>query len=596
MVKQTIFYLILFIFFQFPIFINSTDYFNPNIYELYGPTLAANDQYIIAIQNRTGLSFSAVSNYTSTSPSYCWLNYNPVAASDLYATMIAIGRNALPNNTFVFIAYSQSNGTTHLYVASIDFQSCHLDILNETIVSNTTYPSYSVLGVTSSGTTAFYLTDSNIFIQSLISPYHTSNWTSITYPWSYLTFPVAIDLQDTWGILGAYTYQSSTFKPVIYLINLVNCNTYLNLSCFIFPQSSFLSYSASWQTFQAPPSDAITNNYNSLYVMSISTNDYNYALIGVQSLNTVFLYYASSTSLTPISSRFLGTVPSIGFGKGVGWLDNKTAAILVNNFTVDYIQWRSSVMELYPITSSNSLSNSISAYASFPNSRQLLASQLNAQLIGMLANPRSDSLIFMDNNGNVEVILPSDAGSYVYTGGVSEQTNNTIYIAETLQCPSGTIKNLTATGKDLFRYCLLCPEGSFYSFNGLNKPNQCTPCNTTTQFCPWGAVAAVPISVLDIISQTQVYPESPDNDQFEDILLVNMFSADFSSNCLTKQPLFFAMIIVGIGSLVLVFMGILKLTRKCKKQRRMIKKVFKQTDLIGEGEVRNLNKEHFILY
>jgi hypothetical protein len=58
-----------------------------------------------------------------------------------------------------------------------------------------------------------------------------------------------------------------------------------------------------------------------------------------------------------------------------------------------------------------------------------------------------------------------------------------------------------------------------------------------------------------------------------------------------KQPLFFASIIIGAGCLILLSVGILKLTGKCKKQRRMIKSIFKQTDLIGEGEVRHKKKK-----
>jgi hypothetical protein len=210
----------------------------------------------------------------------------------------------------------------------------------------------------------------------------------------------------------------------------------------------------------------------------------------------------------------------------------------------------------------------------------------------MLALPGSGSLIYMDYVGTVHVLRPSNAGYFVYTTAGLGEGNCTIYIAPTLQCSSGTIKNLSASGKDLFRYCLLCPEGSFYIFsNRSNASNQCSSCNTTTQFCPWGSVAALPISVLDIQSQAQVYPESPENDAFEDILLINMFNIDFPTNCLAKQPFFLALVIMGIGCLLLLLMGILKLTRKCKKQRRTIKSIFKQTDLIGEGEVRIPNNQ-----
>jgi hypothetical protein len=589
MMKQVIFYLILFIFFHFPLFINSSD-FDSNDYQAYGPTLAANDQFILAIQNRTGISFSAVLNYAATSPSYCSVTYVPPNGAELFVTMIAVGRNGLTsNNKFAFIAYSSNTVQTYLYIASIDFSPCQLTIINGTIIFNTTYPNYSVLGVNSDGTMAIYLSNQNIYIQNLNS-YMTSNWSSIQInPSSTILVPVAIDLEDNWGVLAVYTQQSSSssgFIPTLYVINFLNCFTYLNSSCVTFPEVWEMSYSAYWQYQQAPPNNVVNINYNSLYDMSVSINNNNGVLLGVQSVNTVFRFTATSTSLNYISSRFRSTIPSIGFGKGVGWLDNTTAAILLNNFTIDYIQWRSSNIELYPITSSNSLSNTISAYASFPNSRQQLWSGLTSQLINMLAIPGSGSLIYMDYNGNVQVILPSGAGYYTYTSNGIGEGNDTIYIAPKLQCSSGTIKNLSASGKDLFRYCLLCPEGSFYSANGSNKTNQCTTCNPATQFCSWGAVAALPISVLDTISQAQVYPETPENDQFEDILLINMFSVDFSTNCLTKQPLFFAIIIISIGAILLLLMGILKLTRKCKKQRRMIKSIFKQTDLIGEGEVR----------
>ncbi len=599
MVQQAVFYLIFFMFFHFPIFINSND-FNQDDYQAFGPTLAANDQLIIAIQNRIGVSFAAALNY-ATSPIYCSVNYIPPIGSGLFVTMIALGRNgptSISNSQFVFIGCALNNNfTTTFYVASIDFPSCQLTILHSNVIFAGAYPTYSVLGVNSYGTIAFYLSNTNIYIQSLVSSYPASHWSSIQlYQISTGFVPVAIDLKDNWGLLGAYVLQSgpsSQFTPTLYLVNFMNCFSYLNSSCFTFPQLWQITYATNWQYFQAPPDDVVSLVYNSLYAMSISINNNNNndTLLGIQSVNTVFYFTASSTSLTYISSRFLDAIPSIGFGKGVGWLDNTTAAILLNNFTMDYIQWRSSNVQLYPITSSNSLSNTISAYASFPNSRQQICSKLNPQLINMLATPGSGSLIYMDYYGNVQVILPSAIGYFAYTVGCIGAVNNTIYIAAALQCSSGTIKNVSATGKDLFRYCLLCQEGSFYSPTNSNNTDQCSECDTTTSFCPWGAVTALPLSVLDIISQAQVYPESPENTVFEDILLINMFSADFSSGCLMKQPLFFASIIIGAGCLILLSVGILKLTGKCKKQRRMIKSIFKQTDLIGEGEVRHKKKK-----
>ena len=589
-------------FFHFPIIIKSTD-FDPSDYELYGPTLAANDQFIIAMKNRSGVTFSAISGYSTSSPSYCSVSYTSSSSPQLYATMLAIGRNGLaPSNInqFVFIVYSFNDTTTYLVVASITFSSCYLNTHHTATITNTSYPNYSVLGVNDDGTMAFYLSDANLYIQSLTS-YQSSNWLPLILPYSVTLFkPAGIDLRDTWGVLGAYTQTYgyySNLKATAYLINFAPCSTMFNSSsCFILSNPSTIpTPSIAWQSQYAPQSSPGGTDYNSLYAISISINNQGSVLVGVQFLNTVCLLSATSSSLSFLESRFESTIASMGFGKGVGWLDNTSAAILHNEYTMGYIQWISSMIEIYSITSSNPLSDTTSPYVSFPNSRQRLWSQLNERLVNSLAVPGTSSFIYMDLVGNVHVIRPSPLGYYVYTGDGIGKVNNTIYLAPILPCSSGTIKNQTASGKDLFRYCVLCPEGSFYSANTLNNTNQCTPCNTHTQYCPWGSTASLPISVLDIASQAPLYPQTPENDVFEDILLINMFNLDFSTSCLTKQPLFYALILIGIGCLVLLFMGILELTGKLKKHRRMLKIFLRQTDLIGEGEVKKNRRRHFYI-
>ena len=602
MMRQILFHSIVFLLFQHSILIQSLEDFYTDDYELYGPTLAANEQFIVAIQDRTAISFSIVVDYATSSPIFCSVTYIPPNVTEVFATMVAVPRNNDNNNNnntgsvdtglFVFVVHSTSNVTTHLCTVSVNFSSCQLDVLNETIMFNRSYPFYSVLGVNGNGSMAFYLADQKIFIQHLIPPYVASGWVPIsTLPLNTILVPMAIDLQNEWGILGTYMRSTgvspSKFRPYAYVVRFTDCFNITTSSCFIFQSPTLMNYYASWQPQLAPPNNVASNSYNSLYQMSISSNDNNEVLIGVQSMNSVFRFRASSTSLTTIGYRFVSKIPSVGFGKGVGWLDDATGVILMNNFTLNYVQWRSSKIEFYPLTADNSLSSRILAYVSFPNARQQLWSKLNSRLINILANPRSGSLIFMDYVGKVHVIRPSSPGYFVYTRNGIRNGNNTIYIAPRLQCPSGTLNNLSAYGKDLLRPCFLCSEGSYYSMNRSNGTNQCTFCDTNIHFCPWGAVTSLPLSVLDIKSQVDVYPESPEADSFEDLLLLNMLNLDFSGNCLIKQPLFYAVIIIGIGCLVLLFMGILKLTRKCKKQRRKIKKIFKQTDLIGEGEVRH---------
>ncbi|UJR37190.1 hypothetical protein I4U23_029898 [Adineta vaga] len=594
MTKRSMYYLI---FIQLFVLINSYE-FNPTDYELYGPTLAANDQFIVALQSRTGITFSAVTNYLSTTSTHCTVSYITTPARSCYATMIAVGRNSLSSanvHKFVFITYSHNDTSIYMVTATIAFSTCQLTILhNQRIVITASYPSYSVLGVNADSKLAFYIADTNTYIQDLFSPFSSKNWSALSpYPPSNRFIPVGIDLKNSSGILAAYTRNStaparstdSKFRPTIYQVDFSTCFLSKIPSCIMLTAVEQISYPFAWQSAKAPPTDAVDNEYDSLYDISVSINDKDYVLIGIQSINTVYCFSAASTAFNESGSRIPSTITSIGFGKGVGWLDNTTAAVLLNNFTIDYAQWRTSHIELYPITDSTSLSNTISAYSSYPNAHQQLWPPLNDRLIDMLAMPGSGSVIYMDYVGNVHVVRPSPAASFAYTYGGVGKPNNTIYVAPTMRCPSGTLKNQSAYGKEIFRHCVLCPEGTFHAPNRSNQTDRCTPCDTSLYFCPWGAVTEMPISILDTISQAHVYPQSPENDGFEDILLLNMFNIEFPAYCIAKQPLFYGVIIIGVGCLFLLVMGILKLTGKLKKQRRMIKSVFKQTDLIGEGEL-----------
>lgn len=606
MLKRRLGFLIGFIWICCPILINSVEDFIATDFETLGPIIAANDKLIVSVQDRTAITFSAVYNYLSSSPQYCTLSYPVANNTELYVTMIAMAKTVLSNNRFVFVVHSILDQKTYMYIASITFSPCNLTIIRSTYMFNTTYPPYSVLQVNSIGTLVIYLDDTNAFVQELTS-YTWSPWAPFIRSSSiYFLIPAALELEDTWGVLAFFYRQnvaSSKYRPAIYYMNITNCFASPNATCFTFPNSyTTLTYEASWQAQVAPPNDALNNNYYALYSMALSINGNNRLLIGAQFMNTVFQYTISSTYFSSVNRRCPGTIVTTGFGKAVGWLDNTTIAVLANNFTIDYIQWRSSKIEVYPIVSSSGFSNTISPYASYPNNRQQIWSGLDGRLINMLAVSGSGCLIYMDYYSKVHVIRPSEASFYVNTEDGLTSTNNTIAIAPNIRCSSGTIKDIAAYGKDIFRYCFLCPEGTFYAGNSSSLTTVCTVCNTTMYFCPWGAVTALPLSVLNIYSQAQVYPQSPESDSFEDILLVNMFSTDFSSNCLINTPLLYAMIIMGAGCAFLLFMGILKLTKKCRKPRRMMKKIFKQTDLIGEGEVKYLLlrikilKTRFILF
>jgi hypothetical protein len=130
--------------------------------------------------------------------------------------------------------------------------------------------------------------------------------------------------------------------------------------------------------------------------------------------------------------------------------------------------------------------------------------------------------------------------------------------------------------------CVLCPTGTK---NPGNSSIQCISC-LSESFCPLGSIADIPKSALETIFQVFPYPSSPETTIFEEILLHNMFSIG-PGRCILISPLFWALIIAGAAIIIIIIMEILKLCVKSprsKRLRNIFKRVFKHTDLIGEGE------------
>jgi hypothetical protein len=97
----------------------------------------------------------------------------------------------------------------------------------------------------------------------------------------------------------------------------------------------------------------------------------------------------------------------------------------------------------------------------------------------------------------------------------------------------------------------------------------------------------VPYTAFDPIVQEQYYPESPESTVFDDILMQNMFSLSTKSiHCLVVSPMTWVLVCFGLGSIVLISMGISAIACPGKHPaRHQAKRVFKKMDLIGEGKV-----------
>jgi hypothetical protein len=552
--------------------------------DLYGPMLVANDQIVVSIVDRLYPWFVVYRRYAPVQ--FCTIFINTI--NEAYITSLAVPRDgsAAPDIFFyqsMIINYG-TIGDSIVVRVDMSISSCNYSTFLK-ILSGSRPNDYSILGMDPTG--QVLLQTYNIFSEIWqLYPNTSTSWNTI--PWLDGTnfVPYAIDITyGEWGVIAGATAINSIYVPTLYLItfpsSLTSGNTNYNVinvwrAPFVYP----------WQSLKARQASG-SNDSNPMYGMSVSINNKGDILFGVQSMNTVFHLYvnpANPISFTFQSSRIYSvTTASIGFGKSVGWLDNFTAVILANNFSLDYSEWRSSQIEIYDLSNGQTLDDTTGPYSSFPSALQPVLSPLGGSILLMVAT-YTGSVIFMNSVGLVDILLPSPSGYYTQTD-INNGANYPVYFSSSTICPSGTRKKGPDHGKYLFDTCEMCPEGTYNPGGLANSSIDCLPCVTTKYFCPFGSSAEVPLSYLDPISQVTAFPKSPDVTDFEDILLLNMFNTNFDKTCLTTAPFFWILIMIGIALLFFLLMGIIKLTGICTNVREKIELVFRHFDIINEGEV-----------
>jgi hypothetical protein len=553
--------------------------------DVYGKTLVANEKIVISIINRTYPIVAIYRPYSSTD--FCELDMSFIGSSETYIMLLAISRDGVTTpNTLFFQGVPIYNDVTQSSLSAIlNFSMSPCSWVGYSYYYGWSISNYPLLGVGTSGNIYLY-TDYDFTYTYDVGSSYSSYMSGRPWPNDANFVPYAIDIAyGGWGVIaGALPNTNGVYVPTLYLINFSSSVITGNYS-FAYITKWQASFVFPWQSQIAQPVSG-SNDFNTMYGLSLSINDQGDILFGVQSMNTVFHLYVDSTN--PTSFKFKGsriysvTIPSIGFGKNVGWLDNTTAVILANNLSLDYSTWYSSEIQIYDLSNGQELSNTQQPYSSFPTPQQSMYSLLSGNILLMTAS-YAGSVIFMDSIGQVYMILPSPAGYYSVTS-VGNSLGTGVYFSSPQVCPDGTSTTGFAGGKYLFDTCQPCPEGTF-RLSSINVTGGCIPCDPTKYFCPLGAVAEVPLSYIYNISQAVAFPQSPDVTGFDDILLLNMFNTNFQTNCLLITPFFWTLIMVGIAMVILGTMGILEWTGKCENFRTKFQLVFRHFDIINEGEV-----------
>jgi hypothetical protein len=556
--------------------------FIPNMsdYDAYGCKIAMNEILFVEVhnsQNQPTFSLQFAPDNSKQESLQCSINM--VDFIDHYIYSIALSSN----QTVFFFAGELINDKhgTFVGVGRIDYVSLVINMnQSESNLCDSSF-SYSIqylyqyehqehyiLGVQPNGRYVYGLANKFVFIFDSNDNSTLKAWDG-NFTWPDDSFmPHAVDMNDDFGVIAGFIQNAPDARvqctPIIYLINFNSSNHHP----IVVDQYIPIATNGTWQDFLTN-SDA--KNYLAKYDMSVSINERGYILVGMQFINRVFFLSVNlfkPTELTYISRYTNGR--SLGYGKGVAWLDNgNMAAILANIYTLDY-EWQSSQIDFYDMQSGIYNSNS-TPVSVFPNYHQTLPEGFNSVFLNIISSPIS--LTLLDNDGNVLIFIPTPPGffpSIPDTGSMPLTTSPQT-------CLPGTYKNQAGIND-----CILCPTGTK---NPGNAHTQCIPCSTPS-FCPLGSSGETPLSSLDTTIVNYPYPVSPSVTTFSGTLLNYMFGIT-SEHCYVVKSISWTLTVAGLALLIMFIMIILKYVVKSPKIepiRKRIQSILIKTDLIGEGE------------
>jgi hypothetical protein len=382
---------------------------------------------------------------------------------------------------------------------------------------------------------------------------------------SFLPYAVDVSRDLLFIVLGYVGDSSTNYTPCAYLLTIVN-GTFTVLDVWLYTPPSSTSWQASLTNWDA-------DVYAAKYDMSVSINDAgDQVLFGIQITNTIIIFNIDRTNRTFGSSlQTLSNGKAIGMGKSVGWLDTNLILVLANTYSFNYI-WSSSHIFAYNVT----VANSFDVLFIFPSMQQVLSPTFGPILLSLVIT-QNNTVAMLDSDGDYYILLPSPAGSF------SDSSSGTSSSSSSL-CIGGTF----APKMNIFP-CSLCPSGT--TTGGLIGQSACVPCNGNA-FCPLGSAfgnISLSSSILANNNQASAYPLSPQSIRFDNILIQNMFTIRTAStpHCLLVSPLFWTIIASSFGLFIWFMMFIFKhyISHPMgKKTREQMKRIFKKSDMIGEGE------------
>ncbi|CAF4599696.1 unnamed protein product [Rotaria socialis] len=552
-------------------------YFNPDTtdYHAYGLKMAANNLILVESQPDNTAFFIPFPPYNNVSSGQqCSLDYDD---GNDYVYSVGVGFQASDSNFYAIgqvvtgngqnADLSGGNATFIAYYNATNYLQC--DQIARAIISEIPFlpDDFLVIVVHPTGQFALGLAPNFAII---FNPSGSPTLITKTSIWSNSSFtPRAADIDTNFTIVAGIRANSASSNVlasvVVYLID--------NTLSHIYSTWTYVPANNSWQS---QLKFSCYDSWSVKYTMPVDINNYNptRVLVGVPCVNTVFHFIVGGGGTTLNWTDQISNANSVGFGKGVASIASDQVAILANIYTSTFSSWLSSQIWVYTQLPSTSLASTPTAI--IPNSQQPIPSTISSELINLVSTP--SGLVVLDVSGGILFILSTPPSYYASADpNLAPDSIAIPSISTTQSCLAGMMK--TDTG---LHPCSLCPRGWRSSVGSIN----CTVCNASA-FCPPGAVAELSQTELQTILQAYPYYENPDTTLFDDVLLNNVFHIGSTRHCVVVSPIFWTLIVLSpLLALIVILLVCQQCSRSSHDSARMktIKKWFKRTDLVAEGE------------
>ena len=309
--------------------------------------------------------------------------------------------------------------------------------------------------------------------------------------------------------------------------------------------------------------------------ISITTN--RTIFVGVPQLNTVYVLFFNTT-LQNVSSKTLNRPDYYRYHYGVEfvWLNQGKILVVVAVGKRRSSDDKLSILYFYDMLANNQITNDTTEFSQFSTGENDYPTEFGALNTRIVSSMSIYSTLYIYDNVDALIIIPPSLPGYYSTYYMSTKhigPNTLSFTPNGVQCHPRTYKNDIGVWP-----CSICqPMKTNISLldNQFNR-NISITCPQCTNKAHCSLEAITEINWLNDTKQNGIYPESPDMDIFDDILLFHLFETNWN----LKSPFFILLIVLFI---VLVIIGVISLLKFSK--RKYLIKFIRCFDLIGDGQL-----------